>query len=83
MFFKYSKTLDYFGEDEKKIQFDEFFSIWESFIEEFKKIKITILAKKQQINNTLSRSKAKQVTRTINENLNEKILSSQELQGKI
>lgn len=49
MFVKYSKTLKYFGEDEKRTKFEEFFATWSTFLQSFGDIRLDLQSRKAQL----------------------------------
>jgi hypothetical protein len=45
---KYLKTIKYFGEDENKIKFEDFFTMWHLFLQSYSEIKTELKMRKQR-----------------------------------
>lgn len=58
MQFKYLMTLKYFAEDPKTTKFEEFFTMWNTFIQSFGDVKSELKQKKQQ---KIEERKAKEI----------------------
>jgi hypothetical protein len=54
---KYTKTLKYFGEDQEKTKFEDFFTIWSTFLIAFNETRFELKVKKDRLAESLKRQK--------------------------